>query len=86
MTDSRLINDSTGAVVDLDAEKLREDELFAAFNDAVTERLPIHGGTVFHAAINLLCKVIETYDDPNQMAKEAAELLVKHVSLRCPEM
>jgi hypothetical protein len=78
---TRLINDSTGAAVDVDAEKLREDELFAAFDAAVTERLPIHGGTVFHAAINLLRKVIETFDDPNQMAKIAAEALVKQVAI-----
>jgi hypothetical protein len=77
----KVIKDSTGAMVNLDAEEARVNELLGAFNEAILKRLPLHGGTLFHAAINLLREVIETYDDPNQMAKLAAESLVRQVAI-----
>jgi hypothetical protein len=75
------IKDTTGTMVNLDAEEAHVDELLGAFGVVVSERLPLHGGAVFHAAINLLRKVIETYDDPNQVAKLAAEALVRQVAI-----
>jgi len=75
------IKDVSGEMVDLDAEERRADELLTALQDTVAERLPIHGGTVFSAALNLLCKIICSYDDPNLAAQKAAELLVRTVAI-----
>jgi hypothetical protein len=59
----KVIKDSTGAMVNLDAEEARVNELLGAFNEAILKRLPLHGGTLFHAAINLLREVIEPEPD-----------------------
>jgi len=50
-----------------------ERELLGAFDEAVYKRLPMHGETIFSAALSLLFKVIETSDDPNGMAQFAIQ-------------
>jgi hypothetical protein len=51
-TQKRKVKDAKGGVIDLDIEKIRVHELFAAFDNAVRERVPIHQAAVWHAAIN----------------------------------
>ena len=58
--------------VDLEAEKARMNELLDAFERAVSDRLPMHTGTIFLAALNLLSKAISKYGDEAHAMAQAA--------------
>jgi hypothetical protein len=76
----KTMKDAAGATIDLDAEKVVTEELYASLDAVVKEKLPMHAGSFINAAFTLMVKAVLFADDPTQLAEYMSKKLVEEVA------